>query len=137
MTVLVLSLAVIANTTVFSISNGFFMRPLPYPDGDRLVVVFNAYPGMGLDFAANSIPHYFDRRDRAPSLEQLVIYANTARTLSVDGSPERLTITRVSPSLFDVFRVSPMLGRGFTAEEAGALVPEVTSRSLGIRARRR
>jgi hypothetical protein len=117
-TVLVLSLAVGANTTVFSISNGFFMRPLPYPDGDRLVAVFNAYPGMGLDFAGTSIPDYLDRRDRAPSLEQLAIFANTARTLSVDESPERLTITRVSPSFFDVFRVPPMLGRGFTAEEA-------------------
>lgn len=117
-TVLVLSLAVGANTTVFSISSGFFMRPLPYPDGDRLVSVFNAYPGMGLDFAANSIPDYLDRRDRAPSLEQLAIFANTARTLSVDESPERLTLTRVSPSFFDVFRVPPMLGRGFTAEEA-------------------
>ena len=117
-TVLVLSLAVGANTTVFSISNGFFMRPLPYPDDDRLVVVFNAYPGMGLDVTANSIPDYLDRRDRAPSLEQLAIFANTARTLSVDESPERLTLTRVSPSFFDVFRVPPMLGRGFTAEEA-------------------
>ena len=117
-TVLVLSLAVGANTAVFSISNGFFMRPLPYPDGNRLVAVFNAYPGMGLDSTANSIPDYLDRRDRAPSLEQLALFANSPRTLSVDESPERLTLTRVSPSFFDVFRVPPMLGRGFTAEEA-------------------
>jgi hypothetical protein len=102
-TVLVLSLAVGANTTVFSISNGFFMRPLPYPDGDRLVAVFNAYPGAGLESTANSIPDYLDRRDRVPSLEQIAIVSNTARTLSVDESPERLTLARVSPSFFDVF----------------------------------
>jgi hypothetical protein len=78
-TVLVVSLAVGANTTVFSISNGFFMRPLPYPDDDRLVVVFNAYPGMGLDFAANSIPDYLDRREQAASLDELArATANTA-----------------------------------------------------------
>ena len=117
-TVLVLSLAIGANTTVFSIFNGFFIRPLPYPDGDRLVVVFNAYPGMGLDFAGTSIPDYLDRREQAASLEELAIFANTARTLSGDESPERLTITRVSPSFFDVFRMPPMLGRAFTDEEA-------------------
>jgi predicted permease len=117
-TVLVLSLAVGANTTVFSISNGFFMRPLPYPDDDRLVVVFNAYPGMGLNFAGTSIPDYLDRREQAASLEELAIFGNTARTLSGDESPQRLTITRVSPSFFAVFHMPPMLGRGFTGEEA-------------------
>jgi predicted permease len=117
-TVLVLSLAIGANTTVFSISNGFFLRPLPYPDGDRLVVVFNAYPGMGLNFAGTSIPDYLDRREQAASLEELAIFGNTARTLNGDESPQRLTITRVSPSFFDVFRMPPMLGRAFTDEEA-------------------
>ena len=117
-TVLVLSLAVGANTTVFSISNGFFMRPLPYPDDERLVAVFNAYPGMGLNSTANSIPDYLDRREQAASLEALAIFGNSARTLSADESPQQLTVTRVSPSFFDVFRVPPMLGRAFTDEEA-------------------
>jgi predicted permease len=117
-TVLVFALAIGANTTVFSISNGFFMRPLPYPDDDRLVVVFNAYPGMGLDFAGTSIPDYLDRREQAKSLEALAIFSNMARTLSGDESPQRLLITRASPSLFDVFRVPPMLGRAFVEEEA-------------------
>ena len=87
--VLVFALAIGANTTVFSISNAFFMRPLPYPDDDRLVVVFNAYPGMGLDFAGTSIPDYLDRREQATSLEELAIFSNTARTLSGDESPQR------------------------------------------------
>ena len=117
-TVLIFALAIGANTTVFSISNGFFMRPLPYPDDDRLVVVFNAYPGMGLDFAGTSIPDYLDRREQATSLEELAIFSNVARTLSGDDLPQRLLMTRVSPSFFDVFRTAPMLGRPFTAEEA-------------------
>ncbi len=116
-TVLVLALAVGANTTVFSISNGFFMRPLPYPDDDRLVSIFNAYPGMGLASTANSIPDYLDRREQAASLEQLALFANSARTLSGNQTPQRLTITRVTPSFFDVFRVPPVRGRAFTGEE--------------------
>lgn len=115
-TVLVFALAIGANATVFSISNSFFMRPLPYPDDDRLVAVFNAYPGMGLDFAGSSIPDYLDRREQASSLEEIAIFTNTARTLAGDEQ-QRLTITRASPSLFDVFRVPPMLGRAFTAAE--------------------
>jgi predicted permease len=117
-TVLIFALAIGANTTVFSISNGFFMRPLPYPDDDRLVVVFNAYPGMGLDFAGTSIPDYLDRREQATSLEELAIFANTAGTLDGDDTPQRLLMTRVSPSFFDVFRTVPVLGRPFTGEEA-------------------
>jgi predicted permease len=117
-TVLIFALAIGANTTVFSISNGFFMRPLPYPEDDRLVVVFNAYPGMGLDFAGTSIPDYLDRREQATALEELAIFSNMARTLDGDDSPQRLLMTRVSPSFFDVFRTPPMLGRPFTAEEA-------------------
>jgi predicted permease len=117
-TVLIFALAIGANTTVFSISNGFFLRPLPYPEDDRLVVVFNAYPGMGLDFAGTSIPDYLDRREQATSLEELAIFSNMARTLSGDDSLQRLLITRVSPSFFDAFRTPPMLGRQFTSEEA-------------------
>src|SRR5690606_32250789 len=110
-TVVVFSLAIGANTTVFSISNGFFLRDLPYPEGERLVAVFNAYPGMGLDFAGTSIPDYLDRREQAASLDELAIFANTTRTLSGGESPERLLITRASPSLFDVFRTAPASGR--------------------------
>jgi predicted permease len=118
-TVIVFSLAIGANTTVFSVSNGFFLRPLPYPDDDELVVVFNAYPKMGLSFAGTSIPDYLDRRERAGSLEELAIFSNTSRTLGRAGeSPEQLLITRVSPSFFDVMGVPPVLGRGFSEEEA-------------------
>lgn len=117
-TVLVFSLAIGANTTVFSVSNGLFLRPLPYLEDERLVVVFNAYPGMGLEFAGTSIPDYLDRREQAASLEELAIFSNTTRTLGGFESPQRLVITRASPSLFDVFGVPPMLGRTFTEEEA-------------------
>src|SRR5690606_31241951 len=59
----VLAIAIGANTTVFSVFNGLFLRPLPYPEGDRLVMVFDAYPNVGLDNAGTSIPSYLDRRE--------------------------------------------------------------------------
>ena len=121
-TILVLALAIGANTTVFSVFNAFFLRPLPYPDDDRLVLVGNAYPKMlGADEDAGggtSVPDYLDRREQARSLENLAIYAPAERTLSGDATPEQLLLTRASPSLFSVLGVQPLAGRSFTDEEA-------------------
>lgn len=97
-TVLVLTLAIGANTTVFSVFNAFFLRPLPYPDGDRLAIVHNTYPKVGLDVANTSIPDYLDRREQARSLEELAIFRNDARTLGGGGVPEQLRITEASAS---------------------------------------
>ena len=74
----VLAIAIGANTTVFSVFNGLFLRPLPYPDGDRLVMVYDSYPKMDMPNAGTSIPDYLDRREQAPSLESLAIVAPSA-----------------------------------------------------------
>jgi hypothetical protein len=118
LTALVLALAIGANTTVFSVFNSFFLRPLPYPDDDRLVFVYSSYPRMGVENAGTSIPDYLDRREQAPSLEELALMAPARRALEVDGPPEQLELARVSPSFLDVLRVEPLLGRNFLEEEA-------------------
>jgi predicted permease len=117
-TVLVLALAIGANTTVFSVFNGFFLRPLPYADGDRLVMVYNSYPRMSLENAGTSIPDYLDRREQAQSLEELAIYNWSQRTLGGQSDPERITVLNASPSLFEVLGVAPLLGRSFLDGEA-------------------
>src|SRR5262245_33053683 len=114
---LVLAIAIGANSTVFSVLNGFFVRPLPYPDDDRLVAVYSSYPKMGLDYAGTSIPDYLDRRAQAPSLEDLAIVAPEERTLDGDGQPQQVSLVRASASLFDVLGAAPTLGRAFTAQE--------------------
>ena len=118
LTIIVLALAIGANTTVFSIYNGLFLRPLPFPDDDRLVAVYNTYPGLNLEFAGTSIPDYLDRRERAASLEDLAIYTNQSQTLGTDTEPERITTVRASASLFATLGVMPEQGRAFTDEEA-------------------
>jgi len=119
-TVLVLAIAIGANTTVFSVFNGFFLRPLPYPEGNRLVMVYDSYPLVGLENAGTAIPDYIERREQAGSLEELAIYRMQPRTLSGDGEPERLLTALVSPSLFAVLRTEPALGRRFTEAEIDA-----------------
>jgi predicted permease len=114
----VLAVAIGANTTVFSVFNGLFLRPLPYPDGDRLVMVFDSYPKQNLPNAGTAIPDYIERREQAASLENLAIVSQFPRTLISDGPPQRLQMVRASPSLFDVLRTPPAIGRAFTEEEA-------------------
>lgn len=120
--ILVLALAIGANTTVFSVFNAFFLRPLPYPDDERLVLVGNFYPKMlgNRDGAGGgtSVPDYLDRREQARSLDNLAIYRREERTLSGGITPEQLLLTHASPSLFSVLGIQPLAGRSFTDEEA-------------------
>ena len=118
-TILVLAIAIGANTTVFSVLNGLFLRPLPYAEGDRLVMVYDSYTKISnLGNAGTAIPDYIERREQAKSLENLAITASSARVLGGEGEPLRLLTTRASASLFAVLRVAPRIGRVFTDDEA-------------------
>jgi len=118
-TILVLAIAIGANTTVFSVLNGLFLRPLPYPESDRLVMVYDSYTKIAnLGNAGTAIPDYLERREQAKSLESLAITAGAARTLGGEGEPLRLVTMRASVSLFSVLRVTPRIGRVFTDDEA-------------------
>ncbi|HET8698671.1 MAG TPA: ABC transporter permease, partial [Gammaproteobacteria bacterium] len=117
--VAVLAIAIGANATVFSVLNAFLLRPLPFPEGDRLAVVYDSYPKIGLQVAGTSIPDYLDRKTQAQSLESLAIVTAGARTLANEGgAPTQVTIGRASPSLFDVLRMRPIIGRAFDESEA-------------------
>jgi predicted permease len=120
--ILVLALALGANTLVFSVFNGLYLRSMPYPNDERLVRIDNTYPKIGLDWAGTSVPDYLDRRERARSLEDIAIYMPLNRTLSGDGAtgsaPTEILTTLASPSFFDVLGVTPLIGRPFNDMEA-------------------
>jgi len=116
--VLTLALGIGANTAIFSVINAFMLKPLPYPDGERLVEVHNTYPGIGLENAGTSIPDYLDRREQADALEDLALFTWNSFNLASDGPPERLRGLTATPSLFSTLRVAPFLGRAFGDDEA-------------------
>lgn len=112
-----LALGIGSNTAIFSVIDGLYLRDMPYPSGDRLAIVHNAYPKMGLDDAGTSIPDYFDRKTQAPSIEDIAIYNNVGFNLADAGAaPERLVAVRSSASLFSTLQVQPALGRVFAEE---------------------
>lgn len=116
--VLTLALGIGANTAIFSVINAFMLKPLPYPDGERLVEVHNSYPGDGLENAGVSIPDFIDRRDQARALEDSALFTWDSFNLAVSGTPERLTGLVATPSLFSTLQVPPVLGRYFSPDEA-------------------
>ncbi|MFA7320774.1 MAG: ABC transporter permease, partial [Dokdonella sp.] len=117
--VLTLALGIGASTAIFSVVHGLLLAPLPYAYGERLVYICNVYPNAGMDHANLSIPEYLERKEQAPSLEDLAIYTGVSFNLADGGvAPERVIGLRASPSLFATLGMRPMLGRVFGEDDA-------------------
>ncbi len=116
--VLTLALGIGANTAIFSLLYQVLLRPLPYPDADRLVFVWNMYPLMGLPQASVSIPDYIDRKTQAPAIEDATLFTGGSANLADGGQPEQVRALMVTPSFFTTLQRQPFLGRGFTEDEA-------------------
>ena len=116
--VLTLTLGIGANTAIFSLLYHVLLRPLPFPNADRLVFIWNSYPLTGLAQASVSIPDYLDRRAQAPAIEDATLFTGRSVTLAQGGQPEQVRALAVTPSFFSTLGRHPVLGRGFTEDEA-------------------
>lgn len=116
LTVSTIALAVGLTTGVFSVVHAVLLRPLPYSDPDRLVAVGKTWPGI-TEPAGVSQPELLDWRDRARSFDRIEFYARMDFTLIGSSSSDWLVGARVSPALFDLMGVRPLLGRSFHPSE--------------------
>lgn len=112
------ALCVGANTAIFTVLQSVLLRPLPYPEPDRLVLMYNCYPGVGVQKGSNSTPDYFDRRKLTEVFEEVSLIGFSGYDVGAEGSPERVAGLYVTPSLFRMLRIPPSLGRVFNEEEA-------------------
>src|SRR4051794_27087929 len=115
--VLSLAVGVGANSAIFSVASALLLRPLPYPEPSRLVILWNRSPGLGVAEDWFSTAQYLDIKQAASSLEQTAIAYGANESLAGDGEPERISTVRVSSNLLPMFGARPLLGRLFTAEE--------------------
>src|SRR3954463_12745440 len=106
-----------ANLAIFGIINSILLRPLPFPNADRLVTIYNTYPKAGVENDGSSITNYYERRANIPAFESLSIYLQRSEVVGEPGSTEQAEIMRVSPEFFTTLGVKPALGRNFTEEE--------------------
>ena len=115
---LTLALGIGANTAIFSFANGILLRPLPYPQSDRLVVLDETALKRGVNSMSVSYPNYLDWRQQNTVFEGVGVYFGTNRfALSGNGQPEELRGSYISYGLLEVLRVAPILGRTFTEAE--------------------
>jgi putative ABC transport system permease protein len=115
--VLTLALGLGANTAIFSVVHAVLLQPLPYPDAERLAMVWVSNPGEGIDKDVASFPLFADWRQQAKSFEQVVAYAARGFTLTGHGEPEQLRGAAVAAGFFPMLGVPAALGRVLLDEE--------------------
>lgn len=115
--VLILALGIGANSAIFSVLNAVVLQPLPYPEPDRLVQMWESAPERGWDYFAVSELNYVDFRDNNEAFENLAAVSFASYNMSLDGEAIRLDGRRVSLEFFDTLGVQPALGRAFTPDE--------------------
>ena len=132
---LALALGIGATTAMFSVVDTVLLKPLPYPESDRIVSI--GLTGFGP--AQNAValaPDYLEWRARNHVFEQMAAYGSTDPTLTGDGEPTVLKCGSATQSFFRTFRVQPMLGRAFTLAEDQPGAAKVVLLTYGLWQRR-
>jgi putative ABC transport system permease protein len=114
--VLTLALGIGATTAIFSVVSAVLLRPLPYANADRMVMVYEQLNGGN---GRASVGHFHDWREQTQSFEEMAAFQTRTFNLT-DGEPERVLGARVTPSFFQVAYMRPVLGRYFLPEETDA-----------------
>ena len=113
-----LAIGIGANSTIFSFVNGILLRPLPYPQSERLVVINETALKQGVPSMSISFPNFLDWRGQNHVFEDISAFGTgSSFSLTGAGEPERLRGASVSQGTFELLRVAPVLGRTFTQEE--------------------
>src|SRR4051812_25817288 len=107
-----------ANLAIFAVINSVLLRPLPFPQSDRLVTIYNTYPKAGVQDDGASLPNYYERRGNIPALSSISVYRERSEAVGDPGAIEQLDVMRISPEFFTTLGVQPAMGRSFTEDEA-------------------
>jgi putative ABC transport system permease protein len=137
-TILTLALGIGANTAIFSVVNGVILKPLPFPQSDRLVFITSQFPGLGFDQFWVSSPEFLEFRERNQSFQEVGAYTASAVNLGTQDQPRRVNSALVTSELMPVLAVQPIRGRIFSredtlpgAEDVAIISSEVWTASFG------
>jgi putative ABC transport system permease protein len=112
-----LALGIGANTAIFSVVNAVLLRPLPYPNSEALMSVFEMDQTRGLLRGSYSYPNFFDLRDQNHVFEHSAAYHDSDFIMTGRGAPVRIQGAVATSDLFSVLGVTPIAGRGFLPDE--------------------
>jgi putative ABC transport system permease protein len=117
--IITLALGIGGTTSIFSVVNGVLLKPLPYPEADRLVRLTHTMPGIDTESTPLGPALFRTYRDHSRSLESIGIWQIVSGTVTGLAEPERVIAIRVSEDLLPLLGVHPILGRSFTPEDTG------------------
>src|SRR3984893_3193728 len=115
---LTLAVCLGANLTVCAVIDSVLLRPLPFPEPDRLMTIFNTYPKAGVERDGSSVTNYYERRGNIPAFSSLSIFRSGSEVVGEAGAAEQTEIMRISPEFFTTLGVGPVMGRSFNEAEA-------------------
>ena len=132
--VLTLALGVGANAAIFSVVNAVLLRPLPWSDPDRAVMIWSRWSAFDKTWVSDGEVNGYRRESR--TLSDVGAWSEGQVNLTGDGEPERVASAAVTANLFSVLGSSPIRGRMFTAEEAVPNGPNLVILGHGLWQRR-
>ena len=120
--VVTLALGIGATTGMFSVINSVLLRPLPYAHSDRLAVIWGNYRGLNIERLPAKAAEYEEYAKQTQVFDTVAAFANHSFNVSTGGEPERVRAAYVSANLFPMLEATPLAGRSFAGDEAGARV---------------
>src|SRR6185436_8865837 len=132
--VVTLALGIGANAAIFSVVEAVLMRPLPWAEPDRAVMIWSRWTAFDKTWVAEG--EVVDYRKRARTLQEVAAWDQGQVNLTGDGEPERVTSGQVTWNVFSTLGVSPLVGRTFTATEDVPNGPDLVVLGYGLWARR-
>jgi predicted permease len=133
---LTLAICIGANAAMLSVVRSVVLKPLPFPQADRIVLLYNSYPNAGVQRVGAAAPDYFDRQTSVPALDQSALFRNEGMNLNEEGGAERLNTIRATPSFFRMLVPQAAEGRIFTDAEGEPGKDRVALLSYGFWQRR-
>jgi predicted permease len=114
LTLLTLAIGIGANAAIFSVIDGVLLKPLPYPDPDRLIAVWHTAPGMNVAQLSSSPATYFTYREESRTFQQTGLWTGTSVTITGRTEPEQARGISVTEDVLPLLGIQPALGRWFT-----------------------
>jgi putative ABC transport system permease protein len=116
--VLTLAIAIGANTAMFSVLHTLLLKPLPYSSPDQLAMLWTEIPSQSVREGRSAYWNVEQWRGQSKSFEDIAVFDPASVTLTIADESQRITLQRVSPNLFPLLGIKPLLGRIFTSDEA-------------------
>jgi predicted permease len=130
-TLITLAAGIGANTLVFSVIEGVLLKPLPYPEANRLVGVWHTAPGIQIKDLNMAPSHYFVYREQGQTFQDIAMYQGDSFSITGVNEPEQVDGLDVTETMLPMLGVAPVAGRLFSAEDAQPNAPKTAMIGYG------